>query len=360
MPESRDPKKILEEFYSLKDQLRERFLKYCRVKSRGDHRKCLESYNNLRRFFFELKRMDEPVYVKLYVENLIPVMRYVLLKRERSTFKTYWSILWSYTKFLIRNKVYIFDVDMDVLNKYFTQGVDAERRSENTLLLINNILRSFYNHYNKKDIVEHLRKIKFRKVLRFKVDLTDEEYEKIYHAVSDLRVKLALELIAGSGLRPGEALGITWGDVDTKSEPWMVQIRYIPNSPYGAKGISGEGKVPITERAKKLILYLRRIYIEKYATDPMLVDKGGRIINISYRTLDRYFKKAVRKAGLRKRYPLTLHKLRHYFGHRWMNKVKNVIQLKEVMRHSNINYTLVYANPSEEEIKRSFEEINRE
>jgi len=62
----------------------------------------------------------------------------------------------------------------------------------------------------------------------------------------------------------------------------MVHIRYIPNSPYGSKGLSGEGNVPITDRAKKLIMYLRRIYIEKYTADPIVVDKGGRIINISY------------------------------------------------------------------------------
>ena len=190
--------------------------------------------------------------------------------------------------------------------------------------------------------------------------MTDEEYERIYENIDDLRVKLALELIAGSGLRPAEALGIAWGDVDTSSDPWTVHIRYIPNSPYGAKGESGEGHIPITKRASKLIQILRRIYIEKYAIDPMKSDKYSRIINISYRTLDRKFKKAVEKAGVRKRYPLTLHKLRHYFSHRWMGINKDAVKLKNILRHSDMRYTLIYANPTEEEILQSFKKVDRE
>lgn len=308
----------------------------------------------------EIRKLDDPMYVRLYVENLIPVMRFVLMKRERNTFKTYFKILWRYVKFLVKEKRGIFDADMAVLNKYFIDELNAEYKEENTLHLHKTVLNTFYNYYGKQDVVANLKKLKFRKVLKFKVDLTDDEYEKIYNAIKDLRIKLCVELIAGSGLRPGEALGITWGDVDTKSDPWMVRIRYIPNSQYGAKGPSGEGKVPITRRARNLIQYLRKIYIEKYAADPMVVDKGSRIINLSYRHAVRLFKRGVEKAGIKKKYPLTLHKLRHYFAHRWRRRVKDIAELKSILRHSNINITMIYTEPTEDEILHDFKRVDRE
>ena len=347
------------EFVRLVKEIKERLLKYCSPRLKKISEKyCLRLYNDMKIFFYRIKQEDDPEYRRIYVLNLIPIMQFILMKRERNTFKTYFKILWHYTKFLIRNKIYIYKVDYDVLNSYFSR-LEAEYKSVNTLHLINNILKAFYNQYGKKNIVDMLRKIRFKRRMKFKVDLTDEEYERIYQNTDDYRVKLALELISGSGLRPGEALGIAWGDIDIKSSPWRVHIRYIPNSPYGAKGEGGERKVPITDRAAKLINFLRKIYIEKYVSDPMQVDKYSRIINISYRTLDRKFKKAVKKAGIRKRYPLTLHKLRHYFAHRWMRNIKNITQLKEILGHSNIQYTMVYANPAEEEILNNFKKINR-
>lgn len=348
-------------FVELLSMLKQRMLSNCSKKIRDKHPdRCLRLYNDMKRFFFELKKLDDPIYIKLYKENLDPVIRFVLLKNEKNTFRTYFRILYHYAKFLILNKRNIFQVDPDLLNKYFTVGLKSEYKESNTLALTSKVIRLFYNHYSKNEIVDMLKRFKFKEKLKFKVDLTDEEYEKIYNSIDDLRVKLALELISGSGLRPAEALGIAWGDVDVKSDPWRVHIRYIPNSPYGAKGESGEGCVPITKRASKLIEILRRIYIEKYAIDPMASNKYGRIINISYQTLDRKFKVAIKKAGIKKRYPLTLHKLRHYFSHRWMRINRDVVKLKGILRHSSIDYTLIYANPTEEEILESFREVDRE
>ena len=353
-------RKLLEDFNALRVQIRDRMLSYCSPRIRKNPNQCLKLYNDMKRFYMEIKKLDDPEYVRLYVENLVPVMQFALMKRERNTFRTYFKVLWSYTKFLVKEKCHIFDVDMDVLNRYFTIWLNAEYKEMNTLSLHSKVLRIFYNYYGKREVVDMLKRMRFKDVLKFKVDLSDEEYEKIYNSISDLRVKLAVELIAGSGLRPGEALGITWGDINTKTDPWMVYIRYIPNSPYGAKGESGEGWVPITKRASKLIQYLRKIYIEKYAADPMLVDKGGRIINISYRHTVRLFNRAVEKAGIKKKYPLTLHKLRHYFAHRWRRTVRDIAELKSILRHSNINITMIYAEPTEDEIISDFKKVDRE
>jgi integrase len=349
------------EFVELLSMLKEKMLNNCSRKIREKHpNRCLRLYNDMKKFFYRLKKMDDPIYIRLYRDNLDPIIRFVLLKNEKNTFRTYFRILYHYAKFLILNKKNIFDVDADLLNRYFTVGLGSEYKESNTLALVSKVIRLFYNHYNKNETVNILRRFKFKEKLKFRVDLTDEEYERIYESIDDLRVKLALELIAGSGLRPSEALGIAWGDVDTSKDPWIVHIRYIPNSRYGAKGEGGEGDVPITRRASKLISILRRIYIEKYAVDPMKSDKYSRIINISYQTLDKKFKRAVKKAGIQKRYPLTLHKLRHYFGHRWMRINKDVVKLKNILRHSNINYTLIYTNPTDEEILESFKEVDRE
>jgi site-specific recombinase XerC len=62
-------------------------------------------------------------------------------------------------------------------------------------------------------------------------------------------------------------------------------------------------------------------------------------------------------AGIHRSYPVTMHKLRHFFGHYWNSQKGNIRILKEVMRYSKIEYTLLYTKPSEEEVTEEFEKV---
>ena len=165
---------------------KDKMLKYCSGKIRDKYPdKCLRLYNDMKRFFFELKKMDDPIYLRLYKENLDPIIRFALLKNGKNTFRTYFRILYHYARFLILNKRNIFEVDPDLLNKYFSVALKAEYKESNTLVLASKVIKLFYNHYGKKEIVDIVKRFRFKEKLKFKVDLSDEEYEKIYSAIDD-------------------------------------------------------------------------------------------------------------------------------------------------------------------------------
>ena len=52
-----------------------------------------------------------------------------------------------------------------------------------------------------------------------------------------------------------------------------------------------------------------------------------------------------------------MHKLRHFFGHYWMQHKGEIQILKKVLRHSSLDYTLIYSNPSDVETKDEFEKV---
>jgi site-specific recombinase XerD len=73
--------------------------------------------------------------------------------------------------------------------------------------------------------------------------------------------------------------------------------------------------------------------------------------------LRKWFNRYVKEAKISRSYPITMHKLRHFFGHYWTNQKGNIRVLKEVMRHSKIEYTLLYTMPSEEELAEEFKQV---
>jgi len=85
--------------------------------------------------------------------------------------------------------------------------------------------------------------------------------------------------------------------------------------------------------------------------------KGARIVQISYKNMRKWFNRYVKLAGIRRNYAVTPHKLRHFFGHYWAKHDGNITTLQKVMRHSKIDHTLIYTEPSEAEIKEEFEAV---
>jgi integrase len=184
------------------------------------------------------------------------------------------------------------------------------------------------------------------KVDKFKVDLTLEEILTLIRVTDSLQLKLAWSLMAFDGLRAGEVLGLYYEDLDTENKTIMLLRR--DQEPYYPKGMKVEDKpeaVPLNEFSMEL--FKRLPY-----------KKGERIIPVSYKTMRKWFNRYRLQAEISRRdYPITMHKLRHFFGHFWRWRKGDIQVLKEVMRHSDIRYTLLYTAPSDAEIKTEFDKV---
>jgi integrase len=208
-------------------------------------------------------------------------------------------------------------------------------------------LSALFRFVGRKDLVEYikssLKEVKSEE--KFAVDITLEEVLKLVDVTDLVELKLAWSLMSFDGLRPGEVLGLWHEDFDLVREKLILQKR--EGCKYGPKGMKLNDKpetVPLNPLSISLFNQLKK--------------GSNRILPISYKTLRKWFNRYIRQAEISKpNYPVTMHKLRHFFGHYWNKQKGDIRILKEVMRHSKIEYTLLYTKPSEETITEEFRNV---
>ena len=172
-----------------------------------------------------------------------------------------------------------------------------------------------------------------------------EEFKKLYSAEKDKKMKLAMLLGFGSGLRLSEIIGFQ-RKVKRKTDKQTKEIKYTPDN----------SKIP---PLKKEMVFLKdhqirlddgkggkwRTTITPFSlTEPML---NLLPIKIPRRTIQYRFEKLSKKV-LGKR--MSFHTLRHGFGNYQANVLKVPLPIvQQLMGHSRLDTTGIYtkANPEQ-------------
>lgn len=195
-----------------------------------------------------------------------------------------------------------------------------------------------------------------RGINKFAVDLTLEEIGKLFTVTENPLLNFGWALMAFDGLRPGEVLGLFYEDVDAEKK--TVTLKKREGLKYGPKAkteMDDPAIIPLNEIAVKYFLEIKKLFLENL--------QHGRILTISYKTLRLKWIESIRLVNWKKRdYPFTMHKLRHFFGHYWNEQTKtkkrgDIRVLKEIMRHSKLEYTLIYTQPTSKKITQEFHEV---
>lgn len=185
--------------------------------------------------------------------------------------------------------------------------------------------------------------------------LTEAEEKKLFTLLKNRKDKQAerdyvlLKLCRATGLRRGEALALNVGDVLGKER---IEI----NERIAEKGATGEVYLPVElQGILKRFLKLKREWRESLEDDaPLFVSKkGGRL---SLRSFNDIMDKWCNEAEI-PRY--TPHALRHTKAQRIMNDIKYLsdeeqrkalLYTNKQLRHKSLNSTLVYTQPTKEEM----------
>lgn len=192
-------------------------------------------------------------------------------------------------------------------------------------------IRSFYRFEVKKGIrerspAEGLTLPKLPKRLpRF---LIQDEANQLVESVLpqpgvDLRDRTILELLYGAGLRVGELVQITLGDLDL-NEGW-VRVRGKGNK---------ERVVPLGSKAIEALLCYRK---ERG-------DEPGPLFVLTERSIQRIVKKRAIGAGILKR--TTPHTLRHSFATHLLEEGADLRGIQELLGHSSLATTQRYTQVS--------------
>jgi len=269
--------------------------------------------------------------------------------KDWRTVATYSSYGKKLERFLEENKLTLEELKpIDVKKFIYESGTNQKGEPVmNSMFSYKKFLAALARFIGRKDLAEYIR-TNMREVkaeAKFAVDLTLDEVLHLIDVTDQLRFKFAWSLMAFDGLRSSEVLGLHYSDVDTVKK--TIRLFRREGTRYYPKGMKvGQPPKIIPLNDFSLALFKQLSF-----------RRGERIVNISYKNMRKWFNRYVAQADIHKDYPITAHKLRHFFGHFWLRRRGDIRNLQKVLRHSDIKYTLLYTEPSEAEIKEEFEAV---
>lgn len=170
----------------------------------------------------------------------------------------------------------------------------------------------------------------------------------------DLAIVLTLQ---SSGMRVSEVSSLTRRDLDLNKRSAKVM---------------GKGRkvrlVKISDEATAAV----RNYLEQRQDGELIAtplgglpvfcrhDKGsgkGNRTPLTPRSIQRMIEKLANQSGVVERFHMTPHKLRHYFGSRFLRLTGDLAMTQEFLGHSSPNTTRIYAQPSQDDMSRAYDRV---
>ena len=176
-------------------------------------------------------------------------------------------------------------------------------------------------------------------------DLAEEKFPELPEkpTLKQVRARLLLELIYGSGLRISECQSLCWNQLQIKEK----LVRVI------GKG-NKERIVPITDTLTLWLEKFRAAEIEAghapSATSFVFLSEGGKPYDI--RTLRNDIHDLLREIGWEGK--ASPHVLRHSFATHLLENGAEIMSVKEMLGHSNISTTQIYTHVNAERLKQAF------
>jgi integrase/recombinase XerD len=166
--------------------------------------------------------------------------------------------------------------------------------------------------------------------------LSKEEVKRVLDAPVNEKHRVMLSLIYACGLRRSELIELVPGDLERDRK--LLRIRQ-------SKGFK-DRVVPISEKVIQMIdLYITHFRPEKYLFEGQY--RGDRY---SASSLDKVFKEAIKRAGLRRE--VTLHGLRHSYATHLLESGTDLRYIQELLGHKSSRTTEIYTHVTTKSIQK--------
>lgn len=222
------------------------------------------------------------------------------------------------------------DVTTEELRIFLLKYLKEERKlGDRSINYYNSVIRFIYEVTLDKVLNKKQLPMRKKKKTVYKV-LTKEELSTFFNCVDDFKFQTIFMLAYGSGLRIGEIANLRVEDIDSKNMRIFVR--------------EGKGNKERYTMLSKQSLEMLRIYWSKYRQHK----RRGRIFlsnsgeAITEGVIRKHFRKYREKAKLSEK--VTMHTLRHCYATNLIENGATLIQVKELMGHSNIRSTMEYVH----------------
>ena len=216
------------------------------------------------------------------------------------------------------------------LREYLLKYLKEERKlSDRSVNYYNSVIRFVYEVTLDKVLNKKQLPMRKQKKSVYRV-LTKKELSTFFNVVEDYKFKTIFMMVYGSGLRIGEVANLRVEDIDSKNMRIFVR-----------KGKGNKERYTILPEKS---LEMLRIYWKRYRQHQrrgrIFLNERGKAITVG--VIRTHFRKYRRKAKLNEK--VTVHTLRHCFATDLIERGATLIQVKELMGHSNIRSTMEYVH----------------
>ena len=276
-------------------------------------------------------------YLKMYINEKIA------LNMANNTILVYERVLESFYEFIIEEDtiIEINGISKEIVLKFINK--DNKSASSSKILYLS-VLKAFFSFIDDQEDMKGLFEIKFKKLTLKKesveVDALDEnEVEKLLALINKktksfnkMRDSLLIKLILFTGIRASECLAIQLSDFSTIEDDSVYKIK-----------IQGKGSKERYVYIQVSLIQKELDFLESYITNYIAItNQNKRMSRVGlYSVISNKMKKAlINKKGI--------HILRHTFARRLVAKNINLVTISELLGHADITLTAkTYAKSDE-------------
>ena len=228
------------------------------------------------------------------------------------------------------------EVTIEELRNFLLKYLREERKlSERSVNYYNSVIRFIYEVTLDK-LINKKQLPMYRKRRKMKDVLTKEELSTFFNACENYMYKTIFMMIYGSGLRVSEAVNLRIEDIDSRKMRIFVRA---------GKG----GKDRYTVLPKTSLEMLRKyykMYKPKHPEGYMFLNREGNPLKIERTRV--FFRRYRKKAKIDDKF--VIHSLRHGFATDLIERGASILEVKELMGHSNIRSTMEYIHVAKIEL----------
>jgi site-specific recombinase XerD len=217
-----------------------------------------------------------------------------------------------------------------------------KKASSGTIAIAYSALKFFYAEtLHREWPIEALPRSKQAKKLP--VVLSRAEVRRIFDQLSNVKHSVMLKITYSAGLRVSETAHLKLTDIDSG----RMQIRVH----------QGKGRRDRYTLLSENLLEELRCYYRSYRPTSWLFEGQKKGTPICVRGIQNVFKKAKKKAGIRK--PATVHTLRHSFATHLLEDGADLFVIQRLLGHSSLKTTSVYLHLQSESLKQLVNPLDR-
>ena len=274
---------------------------------------------------------------KLSEENLEALEKFVQLLKLKayspSTIKTYKNEFAQLLQLLKTKPVN--KLTTDELRRYFVYCYEKLQLTENTLHSRINALKFYFEQVlgREKFFWEIPRP---KKPLLLPKVLGEDELDKLFKGLENIKHKAMLFTAYSAGLRVSEVAALRIKDIDSGRMQILIE--------------QAKGKKDRYVTLSPVLLDILRSYIKKYKPKPRVYLFESEQTGTAYptRTIQRIFQLAKEKAGIKKE--IGIHSLRHSFATHLLEKGTDIRYIKDILGHFDIRTTERYLHVSKKDL----------